>query len=83
MLPQLFGPWIVPKVCFRAALTRFSEAVPAWEKIFCVTQRFGEFPLFFIASVRSGPCGIARASSSAADAWASKSCFPAGPSFET
>src|SRR6266851_5706699 len=33
VLPQLFGPWIlVPKVCFRAALTRFSEAGRGWRR---------------------------------------------------
>src|SRR6478672_8867725 len=58
MLPQLFGPWMVPKVCFRAALTRFSEAVSAWEKIFCVSN-VSESSRFFHCLGSLGPvCGV-------------------------
>ena len=39
----------------------------------CASAAFRRMPAFFIAAVRSGPCGIARASSSAACASASKS----------
>jgi hypothetical protein len=52
---------------------RFSRAFRALQKLFRASQRPSEECPLFIASVRSGPCGIARAASRATTASTSKS----------
>jgi hypothetical protein len=54
---------------FFAGLPRLAKKTP------CRSAAFRRMPAFFMASVRSGPCGIIRASSRAANASASKSCL--------